>query len=429
MFARIALVLSAFVAAPIAGAQACPDHLFVSGYFSNNVAIFDACNGRFLRQLDTSGRIRGAQAVRLNPTDGLIYVVSEGNDQIQRYRHDAGYAFVDVFAQLGGSADPTGIAFSRDGRVFVASYGHSSVIELDRATGQSIGTLLPEANGFGGADNGMMVSAAGLLYVPGYDSNSVARVNPATGEVLRQFVTPRSGGLSKTRGIVDEGATILVGGEGSGEIYRFDANTGAHAGTLVTGLARPTGLTLAADGSLLVLAVNRVRRFDRGTGAELGVVAEVADGGISGGTYIALIPAPAPSSGNVPITSGFTGAWVDTGATGQLGMGLEVLADGSLVALVYTFAPAGGQAWIGGVGPIVDGDHATIAMTTIDGPGGRFAPNFDPAQVQNTPWGTLTLRFSDCDHGTLDWDSSVPGYGSGSMTIERLTLPAGLSCP
>ena len=429
MLARLALVLAAFAIAPAAGAQACAEHLFVSGYFSNNVAIYDACSGRFLRQLDTEGRIRGAQAVRVNPADGLIYVVSEGNDQIQRYRRDADYSFVDVFADLAGSIDPTGIAFGRDGRVFIASYGHSSVLELDRNSGQVIGTLLPEANGFGGSDNGMMVSGAGLLYVPGYDSNSVARVNPATGDVQRQFVPPRTGGLSQTRGIVDEGATILVGGEGSGEIYRFDANTGALVGTLITGLARPTGLAIATDGTLLVLAGNRVRRFDRGTGAELGVVALGADGGISGGTFVALIQVPAGWSSDMPITSGFTGAWVDAGATGQLGMGLEVLADNSLVALVYTFAPAGGQAWIGGVGPIVDGNHATITMTTIDGPGGRFAPNFDPAAVQNTPWGTLTLRFSDCNNGTLDWDSSVPGYGSGSMAIERLTLPAGLSCP
>ena len=428
MFARIALILSATAAAPIAAAQACPEHLFVSGYFSNNVAIFDACNGQFLRQLDTAGRIRGAQAVRLNPADDLIYVVSEGNDQIQRYRHAAGYAFVDVFAQLASSIDPTGIAFGSDGRVYVASYAGDRVIELDRVTGAIIGTPLPADSGLGGADNGLMVSAPGLLYVPGYDTHSVARVNPASGEVIAEFVPRRTGGLKETRGIVDEGATILVGGEGSGSIYRFDAGSGAFLGTLVSGLARPTGLTLARDGSLLVLAGNRVRRYSRGSGAELGVLANADEGGIAGGTFLALIPAPA-SSGNVPITSGFTGAWVDTGATGQLGMGLEVLADGSLVALVYTFAPAGGQAWIGGVGPIVDGDHATITMTTIDGPGGRFAPNFDAAQVQNTPWGTLTLRFSDCNHGTLEWDSSVPGYGSGSMTIERLTLPAGLSCP
>ncbi len=426
MVLRILLVLSVLAFAPALRAQACAEHLFISGYFSNNVAIYDACSGRFLRQLDTEGRIRGAQAVRINPVDGLIYVVSEGNDQIQRYRRDAGYTFVDVFARLAGSLDPTGIAFGRDGRVFVASYGQGSVVELDRATGQVIGTPLPAASGFAGSDNGMIVSAAGLVYVPGYDSHSVARVNPNTGEVLRQFVVPRAAGLRQTRGIVDEGATILVGGEGSGEIYRFDANTGAHVDTVITGLARPTGLALASDGSLLVLAGNRVRRFDRTSGAELGVVALGADGAISGGTFIALIPAPA-SSGSVPITSGFTGAWVDEGATGQLGMGLEVLADGNLVALVYTFAPSGGQAWIGGVGPI-SGDHATITMSTIDGPGGRFAPNFDPTRVQNTTWGSLTLRFSDCNRGTLEWDSQVPGYGSGAMPIERLTMPAGLDC-
>ena len=132
---------------------------------------------------------------------------------------------------------------------------------------------------------------------------------------------------------------------------------------------------------------------------------------------------------NVPITSGFTGTWVDAGATGQLGLGLEVLAGGSIVAEIYSFAPAGGQAWIGGVGPIIDGDHATITASTIDGPGGRFAPNFDPTQVQASTWGTLTLRFSDCDHGVLDWASGVPAYGSGSLPIVRVTSPAGLSCP
>ncbi|WP_395683032.1 plastocyanin/azurin family copper-binding protein [Dokdonella sp.] len=135
------------------------------------------------------------------------------------------------------------------------------------------------------------------------------------------------------------------------------------------------------------------------------------------------------TSANVPITSGFTGTWVDAGVTGQLGLGLEVLADGNLVAEVYTFAPAGGQAWIGGVGPIVNGDHATITVSTINGPGGRFAPNFDPSQVTNTTWGTLTLRFSDCNHGTLDWASTVPGFASGSLPIIRVTLPAGLTCP
>lgn len=427
MFARLVLAAFAFAAAGVAHAQSCARHLFVSGYFSNNVAIFDGCNGRFLRQLDDAGRIKGAQAVRLNPADDLVYVVSEVNGQVQRYRHDADYTFVDVFAQFTPEIDPTGIAFGADGRVYVASYGTSRVLELDRASGQVIGTVLPGDSGLLGADNGLMMSAAGLLYVPGYSTASVARVNPATGDVIAAFVPPRTQGLRRTRGIVDEGATILVGGEGSGEVYRFDANSGAFVGKAVTGLGTPTGLALDADGSILVLSGNRVRRFDRGSGADLGVLATVDDGAIDGGTFIALVPAVG-SSGDLPITNGFTGSWADVGMAGQFGIAIEVLPGNLLVVEVYMFAPAGGQAWIGGLGPI-DGSRAIIAMTTINGPGGRFGANFDPARVQNTPWGTVSVHFSDCYHGTLEWDSDVPGYGSGSVGIVRLTLPAGLACP
>ena len=290
---RIALLALTLVAATTARAQTCANHLFVSGYFSNNVAIYDACSGAFLRQLEEAGRIRGAQAVHYNAADDLIYVVSEGNDQIQRYRHDATYAFVDVFAQLAADFDPTGIAFGPTGQVYVASYGTSSVVELDPLTGATIGTVLPSDSGLLGADNGMMVSADGLLYVPGYDTSSVARVDLATGEVDADFVASGSGGLFETRGIVDEGDTILVGGEGSGAVYRFDAGSGALVETLISGLNRPTGMTLDTDGSLLVLSGNRVRRYDRTTGAMLGIVANGADGGISGGTFVALIPNPA----------------------------------------------------------------------------------------------------------------------------------------
>lgn len=289
----IALALIGGAAAP-ACARTCANHLFVSGYFSNNVAIYDACSGEFLRQLETAGRIEGAQAVRLNSADDLLYVVSEGNDQVQRYRHDATYAFVDVFAQLAADFDPTGIAFGPGGEVYVASYGQSRVAELDPETGIEIATPLPSDSGLQGADNGMTVSASGMLFVPGYDSSTVARVELATGTIDANFVPAGANGLFETRGIVDEGATILVGGEGSGAIYRFDAGTGAAVGPpLITGLNRPTGMTLDDDGTLLVLSGNRVRRYDRASGAMLGIVASGVDGGISGGTYIALIPNPA----------------------------------------------------------------------------------------------------------------------------------------
>lgn len=289
---RIALLALTLLAATTVRAQSCANHLFVSGYFSNNVAIYDACSGAFLRQLEEAGRIQGAQAVHYNAADDLIYVVSEGNDQIQRYRHDATYAFFDVFAQFAADFDPTGIAFGPGGEVYVASYGTSSVIELDRFSGATIGTVLPSDSGLLGADNGLMVSADSKLYVPGYDTSTVARVDLSTSKVDADFVASGTGGLFETRGLVDEGDTILVGGEGSGAVYRFDAGDGSLVQTLITGLNRPTGMTLDTDGSLLVLSGNRVRRYDRDTGAMLGVVANGAPGGISGGTYVALVPNP-----------------------------------------------------------------------------------------------------------------------------------------
>jgi outer membrane protein assembly factor BamB len=287
---RIVLCASFLLAGcAVVRAGTCPNHLFVSGYFSNNVAIYDACSGAFLRQLETAGHIHGAQAVRVNPADDLIYVVSELDDQIQRYRHDASYAFVDVFAQFDADFDPTGIAFGPGGAIYAASYGTSRVVRLDPATGAIIDTVLPSDSGLLGADNGTMVSAAGKLYVPGYDTSSVARVDLATSAVDATFIPTGRAGLFQTRGIVDEGTTILVGGEGSGAIYRFNAGTGAYVDTLVTGLDRPTGMTIDDDGTLLVLSGNRVRRFDRTSGALLGIVAQGSAGVISGGTFLALI--------------------------------------------------------------------------------------------------------------------------------------------
>ena len=126
------------------------------------------------------------------------------------------------------------------------------------------------------------------------------------------------------------------------------------------------------------------------------------------------------------ISPGITGNWFDASASGQ-GFALEVLADNSLLAEWHTFAPLAAQAWIIAMGS-VDGDSAVLQAYQAVGPGGRFPPNFDAAQLQSQYWGTLTFTFGDCNNGTVSWDPVVPGYASGSMSIERLTMPAGVTC-
>jgi hypothetical protein len=128
------------------------------------------------------------------------------------------------------------------------------------------------------------------------------------------------------------------------------------------------------------------------------------------------------------ISAGFTGSWFNPEQSGH-GIALEVLSGQPLRLLAswFTFAPNGDQAWIVGLGPI-SGNRAVLQGFQTVGSGGRFPPNFDAANVRQETWGTLTFTFSDCNHGRVEWLSSVPGYGSGGLDIARLTLPAGLTC-
>lgn len=120
---------------------------------------------------------------------------------------------------------------------------------------------------------------------------------------------------------------------------------------------------------------------------------------------------------------GYTGTWFDPAQSGH-GIFVEILPGDLLLAYWFTFTPQGQQAWFGGVGPI---SGNTAAVPVVQTTGGRFIPNFDPAQVSNPPWGTLNFTFTDCQNGKVDFNSTA-GFGTGSMTLKRLTTPAGVSC-
>jgi hypothetical protein len=117
----------------------------------------------------------------------------------------------------------------------------------------------------------------------------------------------------------------------------------------------------------------------------------------------------------------FTGSWFDPAQNGH-GLLVEVLANSQFLAAWFTFNPAGTQqSWFLGVGSY-SGNTATISQV-IQPTGGRWIPNFDPSHIVNNAWGTLTFTFTDCNHGKVDFASTL-GYGSGSMNLTRLTQPA-----
>ena len=149
--------------------------------------------------------------------------------------------------------------------------------------------------------------------------------------------------------------------------------------------------------------------------------------GAMGMTGTITVNGAATGGGNVPITPGFTGAWYDPNQSGH-GIFIEVLPNSQILAWWFTFAPDGTQAWFGNVGGI-DPATNTATVAALKTQGGQWIPNFNPANVTQPVWGTLVFSFTDCDHGRVDFNSSVAGYGQGHMDLTRITHIDTLSCP
>ncbi|HUQ27708.1 MAG TPA: hypothetical protein VM051_03905 [Usitatibacter sp.] len=124
----------------------------------------------------------------------------------------------------------------------------------------------------------------------------------------------------------------------------------------------------------------------------------------------------------------FSGTWFAAERSGE-GISLQILDNGTALALWFTYPPAGGsgqQAWIYAQDGRVEGDRVIFdAAVTTRGP--RFGPAFNAASLQIIPWGTLELRFVDCNTADLTY-AGPASWGSGGRRLTRLTSYAELEC-
>jgi streptogramin lyase len=350
----------------------------VSGYYSN-VHVYDACSGDFERVLDSDNRISGAQAVWPRP-DGRVYVVSENNGRILRYQSDS-LAYIDTFIDTGAAFKPTGIAFAPDGDLYVAGFDADEVRRYDGQTGTLKSTPVPaRAGGLDGPDNGMTFGPDGKLYIPGYYSNNVLRYDPVTNQ-LSTFVTAGSGGLRRTRAILFEpgNAHVLVSSEGSSQILRFNAGSGALVGTFAS-LPSPAGMNYSSDGRLLVATNSSiVQVLNASTGATQGTLFPItAGGGLQGATYVVTMPAK-----------------VD-------------------------LAQVGSQYWLIGAGQV---HGRQIEFDLVSATGTRFGDAFRPTDVVRKRWGSIRIAFTSCESADFSWNSTGPdsaGFGSGGYALQSL---------
>ena len=286
--------------------------------------------------------------------------------------------------------DPGAGAWTRTGSDFLDGFPHTA-------------TLLP----------------GGEVLVAGLDQGnarafSAELFDPATG------TWSLTGGLNQTRDahtatLLPTGDVLVAGGS------RRHFNAGADDVETVdfagAELYNPSTATWSAAGNL-----NFARASHAATLLPDGRVL-VAGGLAAGGTLssaeLYTIPVTATTG------AGFTGSWYDPAQSGH-GLILEDLPGSEFLAAWFTFNPAGTQqSWFLGVGTY-SGGTATIS-SVLQPTGGRWVPNFDPTKIVNNTWGSLKFTFDDCDHGKVEFNSTL-GYGTGSMSLTRLTHPAGIAC-
>jgi len=316
----------------------------------------------------------------------------------------------------------------QNGKVLVAAgtdsgdleYVLSSAELFDPITGawSETGSLLSGRVSFTATPlpNGNVLVSGGYLPLPPTNVSTAELYDPVTGKWRA------TGGLNIARGshtatLLANGQVLISGGGrysgaipnltyaevGGSERYDPDRATWVSADKLNVAREGNTA-TLLANGQVLIAG---------------GIVQGINYPGATLDSAEIYSPTPA-------IDASFSGSWFDPAQSGH-GLMVEVLSDNRFLALWFAFNPEGNQqSWFGGVGTY-SGNTATITAVALP-TGGSWIPNFDPAKIVRNPWGTLKFTFTDCDHGKVDF-VSTNGYGSGSMNLLRLTMPAGLSCP
>jgi plastocyanin len=156
--------------------------------------------------------------------------------------------------------------------------------------------------------------------------------------------------------------------------------------------------------------------------------------GMTGTIVVNSVAAPQGKA----ITNTTSGVWYDHTQSGQ-GFMVEILPGNVFLAVWFTFAPQAAtsqQNWLYIQGSFSPGDDSvTVAPVTgnarsgvLLNTGAAFPPNFSSTNLTTTQWGTMKFDFDDCNHATVTWNSPLPGYGVGTMNLERLAGVDGLTC-
>ncbi|MFO0966752.1 MAG: PKD domain-containing protein, partial [Gemmataceae bacterium] len=178
------------------------------GSYTGSILRFDGVAGAFLGTFvqPGSGGLQYTDDVHFGP-DGNLYVSDFAGNTVLRFRGsdgsplpstgNSGATFIP--AGSGGLSVANGFTFGRDGNIYLASAGDSSVKRYSGTTGAFIDTFVPSGSGGLSYGDGIVFGPDGNLYVAG--ARNILVYDGSTGAFLRTFVPAGSGGLGAPSGL------------------------------------------------------------------------------------------------------------------------------------------------------------------------------------------------------------------------------------
>jgi hypothetical protein len=144
---------------------------------------------------------------------------------------------------------------------------------------------------------------------------------------------------------------------------------------------------------------------------------------------IGILPVSTLCFADVDLSDGgASGQWYNLSRDGE-GIFVEIIYSEGIQKISvawFTYDENGNQMWLVGLADLQSG-QTTVTIPAIVTSGPVFGPDYDPAAVKRTSWGTLTLNFSTCSAGILSYASSA-GFGSGAINLTRLTSLTQVRC-
>jgi sugar lactone lactonase YvrE len=114
-------------------------YLYVASNSSGQVLKYNAQTGAFVGVAASAG-VSGPMDVAFGPNDGLLYVLSSGNNRIMRFTESGAYVDDYVPTGSGGMSQTFGMAFGPDGDLYVAANTPSQIMRF-RTEDESLFTV------------------------------------------------------------------------------------------------------------------------------------------------------------------------------------------------------------------------------------------------------------------------------------------------